>query len=321
MVTIPERLRAGFGFGTYAACESVCDALLLSNQDVRITVCENELDLEAVVARRPSLVVLAVKHIPLQDGGQLWLSDYFEKAGINYTGSKDASMKFDVNKGSAKKQIDSCGIKTAAFFTSSPNDFKVNDVLPLPYPLFLKPMDAADSNGIDHKSLVSNFTEFEEKIQSLHLLNSKPTLVEQYLPGREFTVAIVEEDNRLCVASIEIVAPLDHGSRILGEKVKSEDTEILKKVIDAKTLSKLSNIAVSVFRALGARDFARIDIKMDLDNECYFMEANLTPGMNKGSSYFPKAFEISLGLEFNDVIAMVVGNGLKRNFYSSLKSV
>lgn len=184
--------------------------------------------------------------------------------------------------------------------------------LPLPYPLFLKPSAGADSIGIDSKSLVNDFKQFKEKLSSLYEITPAPILVEQYLSGREFTVAIIEDDGALVAAAIEIVAPEVNGIRILGEKVKKEDTELLKKVIDIKILIQLLSLARKSFLALGARDFARIDIKMDDAGECYFIEANLTPGMNKGSSYFPEAFSMSLGMSYNAVTSLIVKNAIKR---------
>lgn len=312
VITIPERSRCGFGFGSVIACKSVVDSLAIKYDDVKLTVCENEEDLCAVVVRNPDLVILAVKFVPLENGQKIWLSDFFEKNGIGYTGSKEVSMKYDVNKEDGKNQVRLCGVKTADFMTSVPGEYNELEGLPLAYPLFLKPSAGADSIGIDSKSLVNNFAQFNEKLESLYDMVPSPILVEQYLSGREFTVAMIEDGELLIVAAIEIVPHEVDGVRILGEKVKMEDTEFLKEVVDAKVLVQLSSLARKAFLALGARDFARIDIKMDGNGECYFMEANLTPGMNKGSSYFPEAFDINLGMNYEAVTNLIVKNALTR---------
>ena len=313
IITIPEQLRAGFGFGSYKACQSVAESLSINHDQVAITVCKNREDLCSVVARKPDLVVLAVKHIPLANGEEIWLSEFFEKAGIAYTGSKQITMMHDVNKEEAKKQMKLCDVKTADYLTSIPGEYTELGGLPIPYPLFLKPVAGADSLGINTNSLVQNFGEFEAKVLSLYERDSNPVLAEQYLSGREFTVAMIEDGDTLLVAAVEIIAPEENGIRILSEKVKAEDTETLQTVVDAKTLVKISTLARKSFKALGVRDFARIDIRMDENEECYFMEANLTPGMKKGSSYFPEAFNINLNLNYDAVMKLITKNALKRN--------
>lgn len=312
VITVPEEIRKGFGFGTLVACQSVVDSLSLSYDNVRLTVCGSLADLYCVVARRPDLVVLGVKHLPLEDGTKFWLSRFFDKEGIVYTGSNENAMEYDINKESAKKQVKFFGVKTADYLIAIPREYSEPVGLPIPYPLFLKPISGADSLGIDSDSLVRNFPEFEKKLASLYQRGSSPVLVEKYLSGREFTVALIEKEDALLVAVIEIIAPEECGIRILSEKVKTQDNEFLKEVVDARLLVKISNLARKAFNALGARDFARIDIKMDENEECCFMEANLTPGLNKGSSYFPEALSISLGLSYDDVIGLIVKNAISR---------
>ena len=312
VITVPEEIRKGFGFGTLVACQNVVDSLKQSFDDVRLSVCENEKDLYGVVKRKPDLVVLAVKHVPFLDGKEIWLADFFEKSGIAYTGSCKNAMEHDVDKESAKKQMNRFGIRTARYLTSVPGKYSELTGLPMPYPLFLKPLAGADSLGVDEKSIVRDFSEFEVKVRSIYEKDYETVLVEQYLPGREFTVALIESKDALLVAAIEIIPPEKNGVRILSEKVKSQDTESLQQVFDAKLLVKISNLARRAFNALDARDFARIDIKMDKEGECHFMEANLTPGMNKGSSYFTEAFEMSLGMNYDEVVSSIIQNALKR---------
>jgi len=306
IVTTPNDKLKETGFGPYYACEEVMQSLLDSNHNAIVTVCKNVPALASVIKRKPDFVISAVKYIPLENGEKLWLSEYFENHCVNYTGSQKNVLYYDSNKVAAKKQVASKGIDTADFFIAIPDEHRSDQDLPLPFPLFIKPTDAANSNGIDANSLVYNFSHFQRKVKSLYNEYAEPVLIEEYLDGKEFTVAIIEDHEKLIVAPVEIVPPEKDGVRILGEKIKADNTEVLKIITDTNILSKVMDIADKSFRALGARDFGRIDIKMDHHGQCHFTEVNLVPGMKKNSSYFPRALEMNAGLDYDEVVDLII---------------
>ncbi|MFV1997186.1 MAG: D-alanine--D-alanine ligase [Acidiferrobacterales bacterium] len=303
------------GFGSLKACNSVFDSIKRIGYDVKLNICNSKRDLEGIVNRNPGLVVLAVKYIPLQNGNNIWLSKYFSQHGINFTGSSREVLRFDSNKTSAKFYLANKGIKTARYFTAIPEQYRCASELPIKFPLFLKPTDAANGNGIDDFSFVTNFSEFESKVLSLYSRFSTPILVEEYLDGREFTVSIINPpSNELTISPIEIVPPESkNGLRILGEKVKNDDSEDLKLIEDGEIKNKVIKHAVNSFLTLGARDFGRIDIRANKAGDCFFIEANLVPGMTYGSSYFPRSYEIERALTYDEVIRLMLESGLCRS--------
>ena len=105
------------------------------------------------------------------------------------------------------------------------------------------------------------------------------------------------------------------GKPLIGwpEKVDHyiRDTEILKE-ITIEDIASVNNIAALSFKGLGARGFARIDVKMDNDGVCYFMEANLIPGMNRGTSYFPRACGIANKMSYDDVVYGMLDESFER---------
>ena len=302
------------GFGALKACNSVFDSIERMGDDVKLNICKSKRDLECIVKKNPDLVVLAVKYISFQNGNKIWLSEYFSRHGINFTGSSRNVLRFDSNKISAKFYLENRGIKTARYFTAIPEQYQCASELPIKFPLFLKPTDAANGNGIDDFSFVTNFSEFESKILSLYSRFSAPILVEKYLDGREFTVAIINTpNNELIISPIEIVPPESkNGLRILGQKVKNDDLEELKSIEDDEIKNKVIKLAINSFLTLGVRDFGRIDIRANKAGDCFFMEANLVPGMTYDSSYFPKSCKIEHGLTYDKVIPLILENGLGR---------
>ncbi len=260
------------GFGTLKACHSIFDSIERIGYDVRLNICKSKRDLESIVKRNPDLVVLAVKYISLRDGNNIWLSEYFSRHEINFTGSPRDVLRFDSNKISAKLYLANKGINTARYFTAIPEQYRCASELPIKFPLFLKPTDAANGNGIDDFSFVTNFSEFENKVLSLYNRFSAPILVEEYLDGREFTVSIINTpNNRLIISPIEIVPPESkNGLRILGQKVKNDDSEKIKLIEDDEIKNEVVKLAVNSFLTLGVRDFGRIDIRANKAGDYFF---------------------------------------------------
>ena len=314
IITTPNEALKESGFGTLKACNSVFDAIQRMGYSARLSVCKTKDDLEDVVKRKPELVILAVKYVPVNNEDDIWLSDYFSQHDINFTGSSREVLEFDSNKVLAKTHLTNKGINTANYFIATPGQYKNESELPITFPLFLKPLDAANGNGIDDLSYVTNFTDYESKIASLYDTFSQPILVEEYLDGREFTVAVIKARNEtLIVSAVEIIPPTStHGLRILGAQAKKDDSEKLIEIVDDEVKNRVTALAIDAFNTLGVRDFGRIDIKTDNHGECFFMEANLVPGMTYGSSYFPEACDIAHEFSYHKVIELLLAGGLAR---------
>ena len=318
IITTPNEALKESGFGKLKACNSVLDAIQRMGYGVRLNVCKTKDDLDAVVKRKPELVILAVKYIPIKNEDDIWLSDYFSQHGINFTGSSREVLKFDSNKVLAKMHLTNKGIKTANYFIAIPGQYISENYLPITFPLFLKPLDAANGNGIDDLSYVTNFADYESKVATLYDSFNQPILVEEYLDGREFTVAVIKTHNEnFIVSAVEAIPPTSaHGLRILGAQAKKDDSEKLIEIVDNEVKNRVTTLAIDAFNALGVRDFGRIDIKTDNHGECFFMEANLVPGMTYGSSYFPEACDIANEFAYDKVIELLISGGLARGSYT-----
>ncbi len=314
IITTPNETLKESGFGSLKTCSRFFYAMELLGHSIKLNVCETKADLSKVVSRRPELVVLAVKYLPIEDDADLWLSEYFSRHNINFTGSSREVLKYDSNKVRAKIHLTNVGINTAAYFIATPGQYKNHHELPISFPLFLKPLDAANGNGIDDLSYVTNFADFSSKVESLYQTFKQPILVEEYLDGSEFTVAVVRAPNdKLTASAIEVIPPTSSkGLKILGSQAKKDDSEELIKISNNVERDKVTQLAIDTFRALKIRDFGRIDIKSNNAGEYFFMEANLVPGMTYGSSYFPQAFKLAHGFSYDMVVELMIEAGLAR---------
>ncbi|MCW8900934.1 MAG: D-alanine--D-alanine ligase [Gammaproteobacteria bacterium] len=323
IITTPNESLKESGFGSLNTCNRVLNAIKRIGYSVSLKVCKSKHDLDEVVKREPELVILAVKYIPVMNGDDIWLSDYFMQRGVNFTGSVRDILKFDSNKVLAKTHLIEKGIKTADYFIAIPGQFNQESDLPVSYPLFIKPLDAANGNGIDDLSFVNNFAEYESKVASLYKTFNQPVLVEHYLGGREFTVAIIEStNNRLITSAVEVIPPTStNGLKILGAQTKKDNSEKLVVIDEQELKSKVTALAIEAYKALDIRDFGRIDIKTNKEGECFFIEANLVPGMTYGSSYFPQACYIAHKFDYDKVIELLIAPGLARVYSIILANI
>lgn len=313
IITTPNDSLKESGFGSLKACNNVLHSIQRIGHSARLNVCQSKNDLDEVVKRNPNLVLLAVKYVPVIDGEDIWLSDFFSQNGINFTGSLREVLKFDSNKVLAKTHLMEKNIKTAEYFITLPEQYKNESDLPVSFPLFLKPIDAANGNGIDDLSFVTNFSEYESKVKSLFNTFNQPVLAEKYLDGREFTVAIIKSNKKLITSAVEVIPPTStKGLKILGAQAKKDDSEKLVAIDNSEVKAKVTALAIEAFIALGVRDFGRVDIKTNKDGECFFMEANLVPGMTYGSSYFPQACYIAHKFDYDKVIELLLTRGIAR---------
>lgn len=205
IVTNKESLKRT-GFGSLAVCQDVCDILSGERITCCLTPCSNRNDLANVVRRKPDFVILADKYIRDEEG-IVWLAKYFADTKIKFTGSSSTAIAFDMDKQLAKQTIQNSNLLTAPFFTATVSEYADRKNLPLAYPLFMKPSQSSNSEGIDENSIVRDRQQFIKQLTLLESRYKTPILVESYLPGREFTVAIISTEHRPSVAALEIIIP------------------------------------------------------------------------------------------------------------------
>lgn len=289
---------------------------------VGTTIVNNAADLKAVATIKPDLVFLGMKFAPsdpslgLEDSPKIWVTSYLDKQGIAYTGSQQAAHELELDKSLAKQRALDAGLDTSPFLVIVPAKLPVQNHILLKYPMFVKPIGRGGGLGIDAKSVAYNYVQLRSKVHSIAAEFQSDSLVEEYLPGREFSVAILKDEHSLefSVMPIELIAPLNNdGLRILSDQVKSSDTEQFIAVTDPVIRSKINDLALNVFYALGARDYGRIDIRLDKDGTPQFLEANLIPSLLRGFGNFPKACMLNLGLDYESVILSIVRLALARS--------
>ncbi len=290
--------------------------------NVRITLIDNQSDLNKLISRKPDLVFLGMKflitsiHGKATNANKLWMSDYLSSHGIACTGSNSFAHKLEYEKPLAKQRVLDAGLATSAYRVVSADSYNLLGIEDLKYPLFVKPTDRGGGAGIDAFSVVSNFEQLQHKIHSISTDIGSDSLIEEYLPGREFSVAIIKNEisSEYELMPIELIAPEDNkGTRILSRAVKSADAEQFSEIKDDELKQNVNELAINVFNAIGARDYGRIDIRLDEHGTPQFLEANLIPSLISNYGSFPKAYSLHQKLGYEAMLLQLVQLGMSRS--------
>ena len=286
--------------------------------NVSITKINNKFDLDKLLIRKPDLVFSGVKYFNFNNK-KVWLNDCLDTHGIPYIASSRAALFNESDKNLAKKLVLKAKIKSADFFITNPEDHQNESSMPISFPLFVKPITGGDSRGIDSSSIVFDFLSFKKKVLEIKTQHNLASLVETYLPGKEYSVGIFEDSIKgtLQAMPIEIIVKKNiNGHRILDFDAKKNDEEKVIAVKDKQLFKKLSILAKKAFKALGGKSLGRIDIKMNDLGVPHFMEANFMPGLRKG--YFYRSCVLNLGMNYEDMIFNITNTGLSSKEFSKI---
>lgn len=200
------------------------------------------------------------------------LQEYLENLNMPYLFSTPRAHQLGIDKRKSKEIANKLNIRIA-------DEIKASNPL---FPLFAKPIDSGSS-------LASKLCKNAEDLETL--LATYPEwnfILEEPIIGREFTVGVVEKDNKhLALPVIEIVSKdgfFDYESKYDSAKLAEE---ICPANINEDLENYLKDFALAVHEEINARHISRSDFIVDENNEIYFLEINTIPGLTK-TSLIPK---------------------------------
>lgn len=236
-----------------------------------------------------------------------------ELLGIPIVGSGMFTQAIALSKETTKEILRGVGLPTAKsqIFLSAEDELK--DELKDAFPLFIKPESEAASVGVTVDSYVENEEELRRGLSRILEDINPPILVEEYLPGREFTVGVLEEDPIIPLPVLELVFTEDSVVNYRSIETKIEDTmrPVCPADISEELAKEMQDIAVKAFRVLRADVYARVDFRLDKDGKPQLIEFNTMPGLEKSSSLFAKE-AAAYGIEYDDLINKMVKIAMKK---------
>lgn len=283
---------------------------------VGITLVDTQEGLQQLTESAPDVVFLGMKYVPTRDNkGTIWVTKYLDDYGIAYTGSNHNAHRLELHKHLAKQEVLNADLLTSPFCVIPKNSTQAIIAEHMHYPLFVKPNNLGGGAGIDADSIVHNSQELFNKTASISKIHHTDSLIEQYLPGREFSVALMRDGhtNELMTMPIELCAdPGLDGEQVISSATKSANTEVVMPLREDAVKDAVCELARDAFNALGGRDYGRIDIRADKHGKPHFLEANLLPSLIEGYGSFPKACAINEGIGYESMVLSITQLGLDR---------
>ena len=237
-----------------------------------------------------------------------------EAYDIPYTFSDPLVCAVTLDKAVAKRILQASGLSTPRFAVVRTADDLAR--VALPYPLFAKPIAEGTGKGVDRTSCVNSAAELREVCTALLAKFDQPVLVEEYLPGREFTVGILGTGHAARVlGSLEVTMRPNAATSIYTYEMKEKCDDFVdySRPQRGALIEAVEALALDAYRALEVRDGGRVDLRLDRNGAPAFMEVNPLPGMNPVHSDLPMIARQE-GMDFDGLIAAILDSAMQRAF-------
>ncbi len=237
-----------------------------------------------------------------------------ELYGIPYTFADAMVCATTLDKAVAKRLVAQAGLSTPAFsVVRSAADV---DRVALRYPLFAKPLAEGTGKGIDQNSRIDSAARLKAICIELLAKYSQPVLVEEFLPGREFTVGIVGTGSSArVIGTMEIEMRKKDEPAIYSFLNKEEcESRIDYHPIrdDMQLKAAVETLALNSYRVLECRDGGRVDIRCDAAGTPCFIEVNPLAGLHPTHSDLPM-IATQEGMPYKDLIKAILDSAFERN--------
>ncbi|MCX6357892.1 MAG: ATP-grasp domain-containing protein [Candidatus Aureabacteria bacterium] len=245
-----------------------------------------------------------------------------EMLRIPYTGSDGFTLAACLNKARAKEIMSYHHIPTPPFEVIEHAQQRVNG---LRFPVIIKPLWEGSSMGIRNDALIFERSELPSRLERLLKEYRQPVLVESYLSGREFTVALLGNGEDVRVLPI---VEINFGELPAGaHPIYSYEAKWIWDTperplrifacpagLDDTLRARIEELCIRAFRALGCRDWCRVDVRLDAEGSPHVIELNPLPGILPDpdeNSCFPKAARAA-GMSYHELILEVLSSACAR---------
>jgi D-alanine-D-alanine ligase len=235
--------------------------------------------------------------------------------GIPYSGSDPFTLSLCLDKARTKETLTFHGIPTPKFTVVE----KIEDLEPrarsLSLPLFVKPLHEGSSKGITDSNLCWDRAHLLRQTEFLLENYDQPVLVEEYLPGKEFTCAVFgngEEATVLPIVGMNFESlpkgalPIySFDAKFVWDRPENPlDIFQCPARITRELQASIERVTLDAFRVLGCRDWARVDVRLDAAGVPNVLEVNPLPGIlpdPADNSCLPKAARAA-GISYDELI-------------------
>jgi len=231
-----------------------------------------------------------------------------------FVGSDALTLGLTLDKTLAKKCFVADGISTPRFFLAdNPRDF----ILPkgMTYPLIVKTAYEGTSKGLTDQSRVDDLNALIRQVELIAQKYHQPALVEEFIRGTEFTVAVLGNNEN--VEAMPVVQVCIDGKTALGDLFYTHEYVTSSKLryfcpakISADLENQLRAMAIQAYRSVGCLDFGRVDFRVDEKGQPFVLEINPLPCLGKDDIF--NVFPQVIGSTYDRVINRILDIALAR---------
>lgn len=230
-----------------------------------------------------------------------------EMLGIPYVGSTPAGHALALDKVITKIIMQKHGIPTPNFWVFNSHE---EDMSTVAYPVIVKPKMEAVSFGL---KIVDNEADLREAVKYIIAEFEQQALVEQFVSGREFAVGLLGNNPVEAFPILEIDLEGDPNAiQTVDDKRKKPRQKICPAPLPDKLASEMRKLSIAAFKALGLRDFSRVDIRMDQNENIYLLEINSMASLGRTGSY-PYAAQVA-GYDYQALVNKMLDVAVVRYF-------
>ena len=264
--------------------------------------------IEALTADKKLDMVFNIAEGLYGDGRESVIPAILDQYKIPYVFSGPVVLGVSLNKHLAKLVASAAGTPVSKGYTvSSVTEIEHNY---LPFPLFVKPVSEGTGKGITNKSLVHNESELKSMTKWILKEFCQPALIEEYLPGREFTIGVIGHGEQTkAIGGMEIITTNNLPYSVF---IKENYQDYCKYIpLQDDVAEECKSVAIKAWKALNAVDGGRVDLKADRNGKICFIEANPLAGLNPIHSDLPILARM-YNIEYQQLLEMIVSSAIKR---------
>ena len=288
--------------------DAVCDALgALGHDVVRLG---NAFEL----LRHPGRLAGVELVLNLAEGAdgrcrEAWVPTLLDLSGVPYVGSDPLALSLGLDKVACKRLAVASGVSTPPWLTLRHPD-ELPTRLPIRFPVIVKPRYQGSGIGIDPGAVVRDASSLRRRLAWLFARWPEPMLIEELIAGGELTVLLIGNDPPTAYPAIQ--RPLDPTTRLSYHVVhRHEDGPWEATLVLTESLDEDARRAARVMcEALGCRDVARVDLRVDDHGRVFFLEINPLPSFDPEGTVGLIAEQ--LGLTYRDLIGRVLDAAVAR---------
>ena len=277
----------------------------LATQGFEVQVVDFDQNLPDVVRGFAPDVVWPLVHGSIGEDGSL--QTLLESFGVRYVGSTPAQAMLATHKPTAKALVGAAGIDTPGWVTFPQLLFRqlgaqrvLSAIEPsLTFPLVIKPSSGGSALGM---SRATDSAELRSAMVDAFAYDEN-VMIERFIEGRDVAVSVLDlEDGPCALPPVEITT--DTGNYDYEARYTTDSASYFVPArLTEDELADVQAAALQIHALLGLRDLSRIDFVLDGNGNCWFIDANVSPGMTD-TSLFPQAADAEGS--FDEVCAAIV---------------